>query len=259
MLVKLMEGVEDIPEVVLTEGLPWNWQTLSRLPRRARRARHYDIDIAAQVPHAALRVYVMGERGAEPRAGDRGRPQPHGRAGRRRDLGPARSAFPPRARIAPQDPGGRPHPDIARGRGGTGGDRPGDAAAGAGWMQMISDFDDPDKEFGMLRRVAEGSGRPMTLSLLQREHAAEAMARAARQDGGGERRRAAHEGQVMGAPDRHHARLRNVAEPVHRPAELARDHGSAVRRTAASACAIRHSAPALLSEETDDADAEATR
>jgi N-acyl-D-aspartate/D-glutamate deacylase len=41
--------------------------------------------------------------------------------------------------------------------------------AGAGWMQVISDFDDPEMEFGLLRRVAEASGRPMTFSLLQRE------------------------------------------------------------------------------------------
>ena len=40
---------------------------------------------------------------------------------------------------------------------------------GAGWMQVISDFDDPETEFGILRRVAEGPGRPMTFSLLQRE------------------------------------------------------------------------------------------
>ena len=63
LLVNTMEGVEDIPEVVMTAGLPWDWETfpqyLDALDSRAR-----DIDVAAYVPHSALRVYVMGERGA---------------------------------------------------------------------------------------------------------------------------------------------------------------------------------------------------
>ena len=63
MLVELMEGVEDIPEVVLTEGLPWNWESFPEF-LDALAARGYDADVAAQVPHAALRVHVMGERGA---------------------------------------------------------------------------------------------------------------------------------------------------------------------------------------------------
>jgi N-acyl-D-aspartate/D-glutamate deacylase len=63
LLIRVMEGVEDIPEPVLAEGLPWNWETfpeyLDALSRR-----RFDIDVGAQLPHAALRVYVMGERGA---------------------------------------------------------------------------------------------------------------------------------------------------------------------------------------------------
>ena len=55
MLVALMEGVEDIPEVVLTEGLKWNWQTFPDF-LDALDQRHFDLDVATQVPHAALRV-----------------------------------------------------------------------------------------------------------------------------------------------------------------------------------------------------------
>ncbi len=62
-LVKLMEGIEDIPEVVMVEGLPWNWETFPEY-LDALAERQLDIDIAAQIPHSALRVYVMGERAA---------------------------------------------------------------------------------------------------------------------------------------------------------------------------------------------------
>ena len=62
-LIGLMEGVEDIPGAALAEGLRWGWRSfpdyldaLDSMPRT--------IDIGAQIPHDALRLHVMGERGA---------------------------------------------------------------------------------------------------------------------------------------------------------------------------------------------------
>jgi N-acyl-D-amino-acid deacylase len=62
-LIQLMEGVEDIPEPVLSAGIPWAWETFPDYMEWLSK-RNFDVDIGAQLPHAALRVYVMGERGA---------------------------------------------------------------------------------------------------------------------------------------------------------------------------------------------------
>jgi N-acyl-D-amino-acid deacylase len=63
-LIRLLEGVEDIPGSALAEGLAWDWQSfpdyLDAVGRRS-----YTMDVAAHMPHAALRAFVMGERGAD--------------------------------------------------------------------------------------------------------------------------------------------------------------------------------------------------
>ena len=60
-LIKLMEGVEDIPGAALHEGIRWNWETFPQY-MDALAATPRSLDYLVQVPHDPLRMYVMGER-----------------------------------------------------------------------------------------------------------------------------------------------------------------------------------------------------
>ena len=61
-LISVMEGVEDIPGTVLSEGIEWDWETFPQYLDALERRPHA-VDVGAQIPHSALRTYVMGERG----------------------------------------------------------------------------------------------------------------------------------------------------------------------------------------------------
>ncbi|HLG85612.1 MAG TPA: amidohydrolase family protein [Alphaproteobacteria bacterium] len=66
-LIRLMEGVEDIPGTALSEGIQWEWESFPEY-LAALDQRRWSMDVAAQLPHGALRAYVMGERGSRKEA-----------------------------------------------------------------------------------------------------------------------------------------------------------------------------------------------
>ena len=165
LLINLMEGVEDIPEVVLAEGLPWNWHSFpDYLDAIASRA--YDVDVAAQVPHAALRVYVMGERGANR--------EPATEADRRRmaaltaeGLRAGALGFSTSRTLNHRAADGRSIPTLRAEEAELTAIAHAMREAGAGWLQIVSDFEDQTGEIGLFRRLARESTRPVTISLLQ--------------------------------------------------------------------------------------------
>ena len=164
-LIRLMEGVEDIPFPVLSEGLPWNWESfpdyLDALESRA-----FDVDIGTQLPHAALRVFVMGERGA-----NREPANPADIAAMAAIAQKAVEAgalgFSTSRTLNHRTSDGQPTPTLTAGEDELTGIAKGLAAAGKGVLQLVSDFTDPREEFAMLRRIVEASGRPLSFSLVQ--------------------------------------------------------------------------------------------
>jgi len=168
-LIGLMEGVEDIPGAALHEGLQWNWESFDEYLGALERIPH-DVDVGAQVPHGALRVYVMGERGrlrepaaAEDRAAMRRLVEEGLRAGA---LGFSSSRtihhrtvtddYTPSFGAAAEE-----LIAIAEGM----------AAAGSGVMQYTTDNADEEEEWSLLCTLARTSGRPLSVSMTQQPSA----------------------------------------------------------------------------------------
>jgi N-acyl-D-aspartate/D-glutamate deacylase len=167
-LIGLMEGVEDIPGAALSVGIRWGWESfpeyLDVLDRGS-----YVVDIGTQVPHGAVRAYVMGERGArnEPAGADdiaaMGRIVAEGIAAGALGFSTSRT-------LAHRAIDGEPVPGtfaaedelfgIAR-------------AMGAGVFELApagalgEDLAAPEREVAWMRRLAAETGRPVTFALTQ--------------------------------------------------------------------------------------------
>ncbi len=166
-LISLMEGVEDIPGTALHEGLSWEWESYPQY-LDALAARSYKIDIGSQIPHSALRAFVMGERGGD------------------HDQNPTQTEIAEMARLVAEglEAGamGFATSRTINHRSRTGqkigtltaesaeilGIAEALAVTGKGVLQFVSDFRDIDAELGLMRAAAErAGGRPVSVSLAQ--------------------------------------------------------------------------------------------
>src|SRR5581483_9333324 len=170
-LIALMEGVEDIPGTALSEGISWGWESFPEY-LDVLETRRYAIDVASQVPHAALRGYVMGDRGADheevPTADEIAT---MGRlAAEAIDAGAL--GFTTSRTVAHRSADGRHTPSLTS----TADEFLGIARAigetGKGVFEVVADLVDLDGEFALIRAMAEVSSRPLSLTTLQRPECA---------------------------------------------------------------------------------------
>ena len=165
LLIELMEGVEDIPEPVLSAGLPWEWESFEDYLDFVS-ARNTDMDFGAQLPHGALRVFVMGHRGAD---GEPASPEDISemRALTKSAIQAGAIGVTTSRTLNHRSSRGAPTPSLKAERDELVGLGLGLKDAGAGVFQVVSDFKDLDEEFGILAAVARESGRPLSISLAQ--------------------------------------------------------------------------------------------
>ncbi len=164
-LIRLMEGVEDIPGAALHEGLSWDWESfgdyLDQLDAHPR-----DIDVAAQIPHGALRVYVMGERGAK-RAPATDAEIAEMRVLVRDAIKAGALGFSTTRTMVHRTADGDLTPTVGAADAEMRAIALGLKDAGAGVLQWVSDFKEIDHEFGLISELVELSGRPLSFSMVQ--------------------------------------------------------------------------------------------
>ena len=162
-LIEIMEGVEDIPGTALHEGIAWSWESfpeyltaLARMPRV--------VDVAAQVPHCALRAYVLGERAHEDRltsaetaemarlTAEAMQAGAVGFSTSRTILHSSRHGLVPGTHSTPEE-----LLTIGRALGG----------AGHGVFEMVSDLQGQEPDLSWMREFCAETGRVLTFALAQ--------------------------------------------------------------------------------------------
>lgn len=164
-MISLMEGVEDIPHPVLTEGLPWNWESFAEY-LEALEARPHDIDFGCQLPHGALRVYVMGERGALREAATADDIAEMSKIAEQAIKSGA-LGFSTSRTLNHRTSDGDPTPSYLAAAQELIGISHGLKRANAGVLQFISDFTDFEQEAKLVHDMTRLSGRPLIFSLGQ--------------------------------------------------------------------------------------------
>jgi len=152
--------VEDIPGTALHEGLPWDWESFPEFLDSVDRRPHV-LDIGAQMPHAALRAYVMGERGANHELDPTPDEIEHMARLTEEALHAGALGFATSRTVNHRSRTGQKIGSLTARQEELLGIGQALRRAGNGVFQFVSDFRDVDFELGLMRRLAEECGRPL--------------------------------------------------------------------------------------------------
>lgn len=166
-LIEMMEGVEDIPGAVLAEGVDWNWESFPEY-LDALESKPRIMDLGAQLPHAALRYYVMGDRGAAREPATESDLQQMAQL-TEQALCAGALGFTTSRTYLHKTARGDFVPNFGANAQELHAIASGVKRAGRGVLQLLSDFEDLDNEFDLLCDWVKSSGnRPLSFTLVQR-------------------------------------------------------------------------------------------
>ena len=164
-LIGLMEGVEDIPGAALSEGIKWNWESfpeytaaVGKMPRA--------IDVGLQIPHGAVRAYVMGERAENLEQANEKDITLMGNIVEQA-LEAGAMGFTTSRTFKHRDKHGKHTPTFEADAAELHGIAHSISKANKGVIQLISDFYEFEYEFNLIKGMAEISGRPLSLTIEQ--------------------------------------------------------------------------------------------
>lgn len=166
-LIGLMEGVEDIPGTALHEGLKWQWESFPEYLDALEKS-PLAIDVGTQIPHGALRAYVMGERGIQHEAATKDEVNEMA-ALVAEAIKAGALGFSTSRTEKHKDSSGVLTPTLTALEDELVGIAKAVGETGTGVLQGISDFYDFDAEFKMFRRMVEASGRPVSITVEQQD------------------------------------------------------------------------------------------
>jgi N-acyl-D-aspartate/D-glutamate deacylase len=167
-LISVMEGVEDIPGAALSEGVTFEWESFPEYLDAIESIPHA-IDVGAQMPHSALRVYVMGDRGRDHEEVA----TPAEIAEMRRLTAEALAAgalgFTTSRTVNHRDRDGNQIPTLTNAPGELWGISEALRDAGFGHLEIVSDFVDLDHEFEIFEGLTEHGNAPLSILLIQND------------------------------------------------------------------------------------------